>query len=178
MVSPFLYLLMQERDILKKAAETVTDEAITFEVDISPRNWFHAWQQRVGWKPKKATYKIRPLYMGTLKRISYILLKFKVGDFHPEKILAHFRDNLGDMAQIIALAITNSEALPAKSLTNLILWNFTRAELALVLKIVLHHMDVRGFMMCIVSARHLNIMETNPQETGEKIAPGTTSEAS
>lgn len=155
-------------DTLQQVADTALDQPLTITVDVAPQYWWQRWLQQWRIWPKKKQFQLRPLYLGTLLRISRILLaiQWKM----PGKEEAHqpnllelnyeaLQNHSGHLAQVVALAITNTDRAPSPALTRFILQNFTSKELMGVLALVLKQMDLSSFMISITSVKGLNVLE-------------------
>lgn len=177
---------MEDNKTLEAVADTVLDKPVKLEVDISPVNKIHAWLQKKGWKPKKKTFDLHRINMGTLIRISRILLSVDISIFDKSNLLeSNYRaiDQYGDkLAECVALCIHNKKSEVPRSLVLMVLANFTTAELYRVLSIVLKQMDIASFMNSIISIKGANILAKSTasvknasgmsQIAGEIIAPG------
>src|SRR4051812_45965492 len=65
---------MEKNKTLAEVADTVVAKAVEFEITIRPRNWLHKWLQEKNLKPTKKLFSIRPIVLGSLLRISKLLL--------------------------------------------------------------------------------------------------------
>lgn len=182
-----------EIETLSKVSNTVTQEPVELTVTITPRNRFHRWLQNNRWTgrffPKKQVLLIHPIYMGTLIRISKLLLTIDESQFDQERMLdsAHraIEKHGETVIQIIALAIHNRKTDPPASLLALIRDEFQSEMVLTVLMMVLKQMDIQSFTSSIIFMRGLNITkpkkEMSPQSPTETIAAetvhGTSSEA-
>lgn len=177
---------MTDKQPLSSVSDTVLDKPIKLEVDIVPVNKVHDYLQKKGWKPKKKTFDLHRINMGTLIRISRILLDIDVSIFDKNNLLeSNYRaiDQYGEkLAECVALCIHNKKSEVPHSLVQMVLTSFTTAELSRVLSIVLKQMDVASFMNSIISIKGANILAKSTagaknasgmsQVAGEIIAPG------
>ena len=163
------YQLMSQ-ETLARVSETTLQEPVSLSVDIFPGS---AWQRKLqqwGWIPKQRVFTIRPIYLGTLVRISKLLLSIefnlpdgskdplKAGqllDTNYQAILQHSHT----LASIVALAIQNNDKEPDRQLVAFVLRYFTTQEMMGVLGLVLKQMDLSSFMSSIISVRGLNVLE-------------------
>lgn len=156
---------MEEKEILQQAAKAITQDAFTFEVDVPAKNRAHGWLQKVGLRPKKRVFAIRPLTLGTCVRISRILLRVDLKSISQESSLYGAHEVISKsgkrVSQIIALAITNTKELPAKELISFLHYHLTPSERMKLLSVVMEKMDVQNFIFSIVVLRGLNVLEKN-----------------
>ncbi len=158
-------------ETLQQVADTTLQKPISLTVDVHARNKVHGWLLRWGIAPKQRVFVIKPIYLGTLVRISKALLsiEFKIPDNNAQKqgalldvnyeaIVAHSKT----MAGIVAMAIVNADKEPDKKLVSFIIRNFTTKEMMAVLAHVLKQMDITSFMTSIISVRGLNVLEIVP----------------
>lgn len=157
------------KELLEKVTDAALDEPIRISVDVIPQNWWQKKLQQWNIWPKKKTYPLKPLYFGTLIRIAKILLsiqwKMPEGKDHQSANLLEMnftalQNHSHHLAEIVALAITNTHQPPNKKLVYFILQNFTPKEMMGVLSIVLKQMDLSSFMISITSVKGLNVLET------------------
>ncbi len=164
--------MSNQNETLKKVADTLLDEPVIIKITQKPKYFFQ--------KPKEKEFRVEKLCLGSLIRISKILLSidtemFKQGSFVENcmKVMA----GKGDlMAEIIAIAIVNRKTSPSKSLINLIMEEFTSADMLTALSVVIKQMDITSFMNSIISIKGTNLLEMSPTDQGRKIAPGVQSE--
>lgn len=165
------------KEILKKTADTLLDQSVTFTVSIEPKSKIHRLLQKVRIKATERVFYIHPLTFGTMIKISRLLLDIDVTIFRQVNMLDGVYKVLnkdGDkIATIVAMAFVNRKKDPENTLIEFIKDNFTSKELLQALMIVLNQMDVTSFMSSIVSIRGLNLLqETSQKVTGEIIASG------
>lgn len=168
---------MNEKEVLSQASDTILQEPVTLTVDVRPTGTIHRLLQKWSLQPAKRTFHVRPLTLGTLVRISKLLLAIDVKSVDDLKALGANYQLMGGhgkaIAEIIALAVTNTKARPAKSLIDFFLHNLTPQELVAVLLIVVKQMDIQSFSLTIVLILGLQIQkETSPKDPKEIIAFG------
>lgn len=161
-----------KNDILQAAAGTILQNGITLEVDIPSRNRLHAYFQKKGWMARKKTFTIHPVTIGSLVRISKILVGVDLKKIASESLHAMVVDSADKMAEVIAIAIHNRKGDTPPRLVSFILNHFTAAELLNTIGVVLNQMNVSDFLKSIVSATGMNLMETSPVDPEETIASG------
>ncbi len=170
-------------EILKSVSDAVTQEAVTFDIDLLPNNKFQKWLQKIGWKKKKRSFEIKPLTLNQLQRVSKILLEINISDLSADGILNIMMNHSRSAAEIVAISVTESRAKVSKSLVDLFFNNLSKNDMTLALQIVLQQMSVVNFITTIASIRSLNILEkrtasvrnvseVNPMNSGSSIAPG------
>ena len=158
---------MDNIETLLNVSKTVMEEPTDISVDIAAKNWLHEKLQNTSflskWFPKRRTFIVHPAKLGTLVRISKLLLKIGIPPLTKENFLQvnyEIAENHGsDLAMIIALAIHNKKSKPSKKLHQLILNEFTPKEIFGVVAIVLKAMDLTSFTLSITSIRGMNVLE-------------------
>lgn len=170
-------------EILKEVANAVTQEPVFVNVTILPRNRIHKLLQKKKLMPAKRTLVLEPVTLGTLIRISKLLVGIDVGVFDMQsqlessyKVIERYGDTA---AAIVALAIKNAKERPSPALVRFIKSNLSTQELLYVMSLVLRQMNVTGFMATIISMKGLNMLqktEMSPTTQRSIIAPGTPSE--
>lgn len=174
-------------EVLQQAARIVTNDPVTFELDILPQNSLQAWLQKKGWSPAKKKYQIRPIVLGNLIRISRLLLTINPDILKQGKSLLDVAyqmvsDHGVTVAQILAIAVQNNQQEPNPKLVREINQNMTAKEMITLLALVLQQMDLTSFISSIISIRGLNVLDGNekpnpenevsPLTQGSSIAPG------
>lgn len=169
---------MEDKELLKRVTETITDPPVLFDIDIVPRNRFDAFLQRWKLRPRKRHFVLKGLTLAQLQKISAILLDVDLGQIKADDVLRLMK---GDAAgRVIAIAVTPSRNTVSESLVSFFMHHLTRAELHRLLTMVLDRMDVSNFILTIASMRNLNILAmpkpasvmsvngsgVNPQTTG------------
>jgi hypothetical protein len=163
---------MDEKNVLDEVRKAVTEEATTFEMDIKPLTGMHALLQKMRILPKKKRYLIGPSTLGTMTRISTLVMAVEISDIGRENFLqANFmiaKDHGEKLAEIIALAITNSKKYPEKKLIMELFYNLTPTDLLNIVSIVLHSLDVKSFIATIALIKSLNVLEKSEKKTEPK----------
>lgn len=159
-----------EKRTLENVSDTTLEAPQVITVDVNPVNKLHAYLQKWGIAKKKRAFTLKPIYLGTLVKISKILLSIDIklpGDQENNKagklLDANYHaitEHSESMATIIALAIQNDKRPVSKRLVQFILNNFSSKEVLAVLSLVLHQMDLTSFMSSIISVRGLNVLES------------------
>jgi len=150
----------------KKVADAMLEESFDFEVTVNAPGFLH----KLGLLPKSRVFSIKPLCLGSLVRISKILMDIEKFDLTrplmeiaPEQIVKHAKS----LAEIIAIAVTNSPAPPSYGLVCFLYDNLTAAELFEVIERVKKQMDVADFLASIVSAKGMNVFQAATEATPE-----------
>jgi hypothetical protein len=169
-------------ETLQKVSNVITQKPVEITVEVDPQSWLHGKLQKLLPKfyPKEKVLTLRPVKMGTLLRMSELLLPIEKEIYsHGNLIDANLQaiqKHSKTLCRVIALAIHNKKTEPPESLVNMISEQFTPQSIMGVLVEVLKAMDVKSFMSSIIFIRGLNLLEMNPQTRGSQIAPGTSSE--
>lgn len=176
---------MEERKLKAvdaKAVDTITEKPVLIHVDIQPANRLHKWLQNRKIMPSQRTFILKPLTLGTLLRVSKVLLKIDTHTFNSETFLDSSYKLMAQhsrrVAHILALAVTNSRAHPDKSLIRFFLYNLKPDELMALLTLVLQAMRINSFMNGLILARGLNLIAAQKKESESPETFGSLSEAS
>lgn len=149
-------------ETLEKVSDAILEQPATITVDVIPQNGIQRKMQHWGITAKQRVYTIRPLTLGTLIRISRILLGINMALPDRDKILEvnyETIDKHGEkLARIIALAIRNNRSEPDEKLEKFILQNFNCKEMFKVLSLVVSQMDLTNFMSSIISIKGMNVL--------------------
>lgn len=160
--------------MLKETAAAILEDSVKLKITGDQKHpWF--W-----WKTVRVTreFEIKPLTLGSLIRISKIILDIDPDLFNQERVLEAIYEAIDEhgpeLARVVAIAFTNSRREPAESLVSFIQESITTKQLREVITVIIMQMDVRSFMTSIVSIRGINLltMKTNPTDQGSQIASG------
>lgn len=171
----------KEKDTLQQVSDATVQEPVSIEVDIKPTHFVHGKLQSWGILPKKRSFTLNPITMGSLVRISKLLLDIDLNVYDTKNIFeSNYKSIIQHsqpLAEIVAIAIKNSKRKPSKASIDFIINNFTSKELLMVISIVLRQMDLTSFMSSIISVKGMNIMESriaNAGPAGEaEVSPST-----
>lgn len=180
---------LKEQETLAAVSDATVQEQLKVEVDIRSTNRFHALLQSWGILPKKRVFMLQPITMGSLIRISKLLLKIDMNLYDLNNLLDSnykaIEAHAPALAEIVAIALQNSRQQPSQKLIAFILNNFTSKEMMGVLGLVVKQMDLSSFMSSIISVKGMNILESktataeiarnnemSPSMTGSLIALG------
>lgn len=167
---------MEKKETLQQVSDVTLEQAVTITVDIHPQYKVTALLQRWGILPAKRVFTLKPIYLGTLIRISKLLLSVelklpeKKQSSGPGLLEANYNaicEHGYSLAEIVALALQNNRHGANPKLIAFIMDNFTSNEIMGVLTIVLKQMDLTSFMTSIISVRGLNVLDN------QKAAPAT-----
>lgn len=168
----FFLQTMTEKKALEQTADALLGTGITITVDTPAQTLKEKALKLCGrWKEKR-TFVVKPLVLGSLVRVSKLLLSIDNSLLTRELI---DRDNRFDlynlnyqmmaqhaeaMARVIAIAVINEKKEPPESLVEFFLYRLTPKELLQVFTVVLNQIDVSGFTSSIISARGLSVLES------------------
>lgn len=161
---------------LKQTADAILQKPVTITIHTPAENWKERMLARLGLRKEERVFEVRPLVLGSLIRISELLLSIdkklitqdKLED-KPEFLNLSFglmQKHSRQMAEAVAVAVTNQKKEPPSSLVDFFLYNLTTNELLEVFMVVVQQMNVSGFINCIISIRGINVMEMNPENQG------------
>lgn len=155
----------------EKALSAMLEE--TFDFDIPYKGIFG--------KSRVKSFTISPLNLGSLIRISKILLSIEEIDWSrpymdvgPE-VISKYAERL---CEIVAIAVTNGPKPPQKRLVKFFVNNLTASELYRLIELVKGKMDVSSFLLCIVSAKGMSLLQTSAEAKESPSISGTQSAAS
>lgn len=173
--------MQENNDIAKRAAAAITEDGIDFTVvDPHPSiiDRIRHWTLR---GPVRHRFVIKPITLGTLVRISRLLLSItdedptrSALDYATSSIVA----NKDVLVEIAALAITNTEAMPPRSLNRLLDRSLTGPELRTLMDATIAQMGILDFFGCMVSVKGMNVLTKAKTATQAPETSGEPSEAS
>ena len=152
---------------LTKTADALTEKSIGITITTNERHWLKRWFSK-----KVHVFELRPLSLGTMIKISRILVSIPEGLFDGKPNLKQLAastvvEHGEQLAQMIALALVNRKEDPPVSMVNLILHNMTASDILGVCQAVFTQMDTHSFLRSIISIRGINMLtEMNPQSQG------------
>ncbi len=169
----------EQNKVLSDAADTLLDEPKELSYDIRPKNRIHGLLQSWGWMPVKRTVTITGATLGTMIRVSKLLLSLQVTEMTKERFLDWSYEQIESgapvMARVIAAAIHNRKSAVPESLVNEILDNFTAQELLITAQVVIGRIDIMAFLTTIKSVRSASLLkqpEVSLEKPEEIIASG------
>jgi len=151
---------INEPEILSNAADALLEESRTFEITVAHQNLLH----KMHILKTKRTFVLKPLYYGTLIRMSKILMEIeKIQSKEGSDLLAegidHIAKHADKMVDAIAIAVVNRERKPSWILKRFIKNNLTTTEIFELLNIVAHQMRIMEYLRSIVLIKGLSQME-------------------
>ncbi len=153
----------------QRAYDAILEKGVDFDVELARPNWLH----RIGLLPKVRKFVIKPLYLGTLFRVTKLILEIDTdvlkeadGNLHAIGVesIARHKDGL---VRIVALAVTNGDREPPKRLVRFLDRNLTPKDLLRLVMLVVQQMEVRDFLACMVSIRQISLSGAGKKETGQ-----------
>jgi hypothetical protein len=165
------------KETLTEVANTLLEKSVTIEVDILNPGWFEKFLIKRGWKKPKRTFIIKPLCLGSLIKISKLILEIDVsiiGEKNYQEVGYKLMKGYSHvLAEIVAIAIINAKTDPPKELTSFLLHNLSAKELLSISMLVLKQLDTSSFIASIISIRGVNILQAGMSlKPGEIIASG------
>lgn len=154
-----------KNDIEIKAAAAITGETKKVTIRVNNLRWWH----RLKLVPIARTYYVRPLSMGSLMRVSKLLLEigYDIDAADPWNEGLKAAHQAHKMAFVCAIALSNGRENPSRKMVNWLLNNLTPKELLGVLGVVVRQMDMKSFISSIISVRGMSLLNQ-----GSQIAPG------
>lgn len=155
---------------LEQVSDATLAQPITITVDVFPQTKVQRLLQHWGIAPKKKGFVLHPICLGSLIKISKIILGIELklpdskGEYTNGNLLNANYEAIekhgGSLAQIIAVAIQNNKHPVNEKMVRFILQNFTTKEMMGVLSLVLKQMDLTNFMSSIILVRGLNVLDS------------------
>lgn len=170
---------MQEKKILSDVADTLLEEPKELSYDIKPKSWIHKTLQKWKWMPKKRTVQITGATLGTMIRISKLLLSIDVTPMPQDRLLDWSYEQIESgapiLARVVAAAIHNQKSQVPEKLVDEITDNFTAQELLTTSQIIIGQIDIMAFLTTIRSVRSASLLketELSLEKPEEIIASG------
>jgi len=163
----------ENKQIRQNAVNSILEKGVDFTITIQNKNIFH----RLNLIPSERKFIIYPIKMGTLLKISKILLDLNtdelVGAMKKNDKEINFMDlgakniveNKDKLVKMIAYGIVNSEKEPSKRLIRFLNENLTTKEGLKLMTLVIQQMDVSPFLASLVSIRGMNLLQIKKEET-------------
>lgn len=162
-----------DNKIRQDAINSILEKGIDFTIKIQNKNIFHKLQLT----PSERKFVIYPIKMGTLLKISEILLDLNtdelVGAMKNEGKEINLLDlgakniieNKDKLIKMIAYGIVNSEKEPSKRLISFLNENLTTKEGLKLMTLIVQQMDVNPFLASLVSIKGMNLLQTKKKAT-------------
>jgi hypothetical protein len=163
----------EQKNLLEKVSETITEKPVKITVDVKPKNQLHAWLIKHRIKPSKRFFEIKPQRVGNVYRIAGRAVKLDTGKlFQTEDRIGSMVDVLSrhgeDIFYIVAAAIQNDHREPTEALIEIVKNEFEMNDLLTVLQIAVSNYNINAFFNSIalmVGVDALNI-KVSPQVNG------------
>ena len=164
-----------DKQIRQDAVDSILEKGVDFTITVQNKSIFN----KLHLTPVKRKFIIYPIKMGSLLKISKILL-----DLDTEELLGVMKDdgngkgkdvnildlgakniveNKDKLIMMIAYGIVNSEKEPPKSLIRFLNDNLTAKEGLKVLTLVIQQMDVSPFLASLASIKGMNLLAKNKE---------------
>jgi hypothetical protein len=162
--------------MLQESADQILQTPMRVKITENKKHWFT--RKTI---TKEHNFEIKPLFLGTLIKISKIILTIDENFFKSESVhelsLIILSKVGRDISKIVALAFLNSKDDPSEKLIDLIENNITPEQLLAIFQVILKQMDTGNFISSIIYIRQTNLMKMNPTTQRSSIAFGEQSEA-
>lgn len=144
---------MEEKDIKKKAIETLIDKEEEIIIPILPKNGFHKLLQKIGLKKKELVFCLRKMLNGNRKRISTRIFDFPVFENNDTYILKRvFQltvEHQDDLNYVVAVALQNDRNEPSKELLDAVQW-LDDERFAYILEKSISTINIENFYRSII----------------------------
>ena len=150
----------EERKVKQEAVATLLQEGIDFFIDVDRPGLL----RRIGVKKKVYRFVLYPLYLGTLTKISRIMVDMEFAEKvtkenFQETGIETMAKHTDDLIQIVSIAIHNKEGKPNKHISKILKRHTTPTELLALLTYVVNQMDVTNFMKSIISVKGMSLIK-------------------
>lgn len=161
----------------KRVVDAILESGVDFTVRVDHPNLLH----KLGILKKKRIFKIFPIKLGAVLKISRILVDLEQEAFllegegdeaiirNADLIQTGLRSivkNHEKLLQVISIAIMNSDQDPPKSLIRFLNRNMTTGSALQLLNLVIRQMSIDDFLACMVSVKGMNLMGTRKSTSG------------
>ncbi|RPE05556.1 hypothetical protein EGT74_24545 [Chitinophaga lutea] len=156
----------EEKEILAGTADTILEKPVLLIVDRLNPKWWEKIAIKLGWLKAKRKFEIRPATLGSVMKISRLMLEIEPVKDGTSPIAANYQllSQHGErLAEVIGQAITNTEAGPSKSLVRFIRENMTGSEILTVTIVVMKQLNVSNFLSTITLMRGVSLLK--PEES-------------
>lgn len=163
----------KNNQIRQDAIDSILEKGVDFTITIQNKNILN----KLNLIPPERKFVIYPIKMGTLLKISKILLDLNtdelVGAMKSEGKEINILDlgakniveNKDKLIKMIAYGIVNSEKEPSKRLIRFLNENLTAKEGLKLMTLIVQQMDVNPFLASLVSIKGMNLLQTKKKET-------------
>jgi hypothetical protein len=148
------------KKVKQEAVDALLQEGIDFFIDVNRPGPL----RRIGILPKSYKFVLYPIYLGTLQRISKIMVDMEFADKvsqenFQEMGIETMAKHTEDLINIVAIAIHNKEGKPNKRIKKILKRHTTPTELLGLVSYVMMQMDVSGFMKSIISVKGMSLIK-------------------
>ncbi|WP_316851158.1 hypothetical protein [Pedobacter agri] len=167
---------MNEKDILKKVANVVTNREIEIEIEIVKPSLIDRIKKR-----KVKVFKVRRACLSTLLFLSNIILELKTNpdDSKTDKasgVLKAIGDDAKLTVKIIGALLLNSDKSPGYFLEKFLLDNLDTLEQRYILYKLIDHSRLENFLSSIILMKGMSLLKTEEMIASENEALGKLSE--
>ena len=168
-------IVKPDKEVRKDAIDSILEKGVDFTITVQNKNILN----KLHLKPTERKFVIYPIKMGSLLKISKILLdldteelegvmksegkEVNILDLGAKNII----ENKDKLIMMIAYGIVNSEKEPPKSLIRFLNENLTAKEGLKVMTLVIQQMDVSPFLASLVSLKGMNLLANKKATPGE-----------
>lgn len=159
------------KEIQDRAVSAIIEEGVPFTVTVDKPTFLH----RLRILPSKRTFTIYPLKLGTVLKISSVILSMDDMDVELNKAESSLFDvlvnsvsrNAEKMVSILTIAVQNNEKPPATRTKRFFMENLTPVEMLKIINLVIRQMDLTDFFRSIASMRGANILMKARKANGQ-----------
>lgn len=153
------------KEVLINTADAVLEKGVSFRIRLRPKNRIHKLLQKLKILPVEKRYTLGPLCLGSLVKISKIILLIEVETMDNGKILENIyraiSEHTDHVIEAIGHAIINGKEDPPPAMLELLKSEMTAQDMAKCLTVLIDHMDLRSFIHSITLIRGLYVMKTD-----------------
>lgn len=162
---------------IRNTIDSVLEKGVDFTIKVQKQNILH----KLHILPTERQFVIYPLNMGTVLKISEILLDLNTDELdeplnNPDKEkdkqfnfleagVNQIIENKDKVIKIIAYGITNSKKEPSRQLVNFLDNNLNAKEGLKLVTLIVQQMNVSPFLASLVSLKGMNLMKMKKRET-------------
>lgn len=166
-------MVKPDKEIKQDAINSILEKGVDFTITVQSKSILN----KLHLAPTERKFVIYPINMGTMLKISEILLDLDTDELEGVMKSEGKEVNLLDLGaknivenkdkliMMIAYGITNCEKEPPKSLIRFLNNNLTTKEGLRLMTLVVQQMDVSPFLASLVSIKGMNLLQTKNKET-------------
>ena len=160
-------MVKPDKEVKQDAIDSILEKGVDFTITVQNKSILN----KLHLAPTERKFVIYPIKMGTLLKISKILL-----DLDTEELLGVMKnegkevnildlgakniiENKDKLVQMIAYGIMNCEKEPPKSLIKFLNENLTAKEGLRLMTLVVQQMDVSPFLASLASIKGMNLLQ-------------------